>query len=193
MDSGYSMIVPLTIKRQQTNVLANIGLLREWGMLIEELKELRIRAASVSMLDGQLVDMWRELDAMIDLADQEAEDQTVIPRSSSPSSPGLDMDAFDEEPMPTTNIGRPRRNRGASPSGRSVQGVVYIPPTSHHHNRKSILAPDNVSNGFPSVLSIQEEPTPQGTPQKPTNPVTHPRKDSEAVARSVIEALQNEK
>lgn len=107
--SRYSMAVPLNIKTRQTNVLANIGLLREWGMLIEELKELRIGAVSVGMLDGQYVDLWRQVDAMIDLADQEAEDQTVVPRSSLTLSPGLYMDAFDKEPMPTTNATRSRR------------------------------------------------------------------------------------
>lgn len=35
------MIVPDTIKAQQTNVLANIGLLKEWGLRIEELKDLK--------------------------------------------------------------------------------------------------------------------------------------------------------
>lgn len=193
VDSGYSMIVPLTIKRQQTNVLANIGLLREWGMLIEELKELRIRAMSVGMLEGQYVHMWREVDAMIDLADQEAEDQAAVLRSSPPSSPGLDMDAFDEEPTPVIDIGRPRRRSGVLLSDPSIHGVVSLPPTSHRHNRKSILSPDDVFSGFPSVLPIQEEPTPQATPQKPTTPITRPRKDSEAVARSVIEALQSRK
>ncbi|KAL1637978.1 hypothetical protein SLS58_009095 [Diplodia intermedia] len=112
VESPSAMFVPKNIREQQNNVLANIGLLREWGLLIEELKDLRARAASLNILEGSYKNMWQQVEAMIDLADQEV-DEPLVPHLSAPSSPGFDADAFDEPPkdtpqvMPTT---RPRKN-----------------------------------------------------------------------------------
>lgn len=98
IDSGHEMFVPKSIREQQENVVANIGLLREWGLLIEELKELRVRASALDMLHGAYAKSWREVDAMIELADQETEEQTLEPRRSPPSSPGFDYSAFEDTP-----------------------------------------------------------------------------------------------
>ncbi|KAI9700180.1 MAG: hypothetical protein M1820_006848 [Bogoriella megaspora] len=164
-DSGMAMFVPHSIREQQSNVLANIGLLREWGLLIEELKELRIRAVSIGMLNGPHAETWKEVDAMIELADQEAEDRTLLPRRSLDSSPGNDMDAFDDVPLPSANHNRKKRRSG-------------------------ILPEDDVFNrdGSATVKSDRGSPSsPSGSSRVSR---TRPRKDSEAVAKSVIEALQ---
>jgi hypothetical protein len=97
IDSAHEMFVPKSIREQQQNVVANIGLLREWGLLIEELKELRIRAAALNMFKGPYAEAWQEVDAMIELADQESEEQTLQPRRTPPSSPGFDITAFDDQ------------------------------------------------------------------------------------------------
>ncbi|KAH7080327.1 hypothetical protein BKA63DRAFT_531280 [Paraphoma chrysanthemicola] len=178
IDSGTAMVVPKTIQEQQNNVLANIGLLREWGLLIEELKEHKIRAVTLGILEGPHSGMWEEVDAMIDLADQEAEHEGVQ-RLSPPSSPGFDEDAFEEVPGPSPSAGRGRRkNQGPSQQAR----------------RKSILPPNY------GIFGPQSSPVPPKSkyeaPKKtPTSKpiITRPRKDSEAKARSVIEALQNRK
>lgn len=157
LDSGLSMFVPSSIREQQTNVLANIGMLRDWGLLIEELKELRLRAAQLRLLHEKM-DMWYEVDAMVDLADQESNDHTLAPRQSPPSSPSFDYEAFDE-PLPA---------RRPSP----------MP------NRLSLVVEDVFES--PSV-------SPARRPDDQTNTPRRPRKDSEAVARSVIEALQSKR
>ena len=48
--NGTAMVVPKSIQEQQNNVLANISLLREWGLLIEELKEHRVRAIALGIV-----------------------------------------------------------------------------------------------------------------------------------------------
>lgn len=158
-----AMLVPESIREQQENVVANIGLLREWGLLIEELKDLRMRAFALDMLngDGPYAQAWKEVDAMIDLADQESEEQTLEPRRSPPSSPGFDFAAF-EEPR-STNLND--NDNAGSPRG----AAVWF--TSPHTDART--------NG------------PRSTP--PSTFVNRPRKDSEAVARSVIEALQSKR
>jgi hypothetical protein len=181
VDSGSAMVVPKSIQEQQNNVLANISLLREWGLLIEELKEHRIRAVSLGIVEGPQSGTWEEVDAMIDLADQEAEHEEV-PRASPPSSPGFDEDAFDDMSA-SPNVGRGRRKSG-SPNDDLAKNHTPLRP------RKSILPPNH------GIFSPQSSPIPPKTKyEAPATPeprpiTTRPRKDSEAKARSVIEALQ---
>lgn len=168
IDSGREiMLVPKSIREQQENVVANISLLREWGLLIEELKDLRIRAVALDMLHGPYAHAWQEVDAMIELADQESEEDTLQPRCSPPSSPGFDFGAF-EEPMPgIVNTSRS--------SGESVMRLA-----------EPVFAEEN------DLLTIARGASPQpGLPASAFTP--RPRKDSEAVARSVIEALQSKR
>ncbi|KAJ8109149.1 hypothetical protein OPT61_g7672 [Boeremia exigua] len=183
IDSGSAMVVPKSIQEQQNNVLANISLLREWGLLIEELKEHRIRAMSLGIVEGSHSGMWEEVDAMIDLADQEAEHEEV-PRASPPSSPGFDEDAFDEISA-SPNAGRGRRKSG-SPNDDLNKGQTVRP-------RKSILPPnDRIFGPHSSPAPPKPKYEAPATPE-PRPIVTRPRKDSEAKARSVIEALQSRK
>ncbi|XPS97837.1 hypothetical protein M3J09_007057 [Ascochyta lentis] len=181
IDSGSAMVVPKSIQEQQNNVLANISLLREWGLLIEELKEHRIRAISLGIIEGPHSGMWEEVDAMIDLADQEAEHEEV-PHASPPSSPGFDEDAFDDVSA-SPNVGRGRRKSG-SPNVDLSKNHQTVRP------RKSILPPND------RIFSPQSSPVPpRPSYEAPTTPesrpiITRPRKDSEAKARLVIEALQ---
>lgn len=143
-DSGVAIIVPQAIREQQTNVLANIGLLKEWGVLIEELKELRLRATSMGLASEQSRAVFDEVDAMIDLADQEV-DEPQFPQVSSAQWP----DESEE-----------RRSSYAP----SIPGP---------------LSEDDVFGPLPSSIPSTAQPSP-----------TRPRKNSEAIARSVIEAVQ---
>jgi hypothetical protein len=191
VDSGTAiMVVPKSIQEQQNNVLANIGLLREWGLLIEELKEHRVRAVALGIVEGPHSGVWEEVDAMIDLADQEA-DHEGVPRLSPPSSPGFDEDAFDEMSGPgaSPSMGRGRR-KSASPSDDLGRNHTQ----SQQPRRKTILPPNY------AIFGPQSSPIPPKskyeTPRKSSGSkpiITRPRKDSEAKARSVIEALQNRK
>ncbi|KAH5335091.1 hypothetical protein HBI42_035250 [Parastagonospora nodorum] len=190
VDSGTAMVVPKSIQEQQNNVLANIGLLREWGLLIEELKEHKVRAVALGIIDGPQSGMWEEVDAMIDLADQEA-DHEGVSRLSPPSSPGFDEDAFDElsGPGASPSLGR-RKRKSPSPS----DDTVRTPTQSSQPRRKTILPPNY------GIFGPQSSPIPPKstyeTPRKISGSktiITRPRKDSEAKARSVIEALQKRK
>jgi hypothetical protein len=188
-DSGFSMVVPKTIQEQQTKVLANIGLLREWGILIEELKELRVRAANLAILDGSYSDIWQEVDAMIDLADQEVDDP-LLPAEFQASSPDVDFDAFEDsapkDALPSQHI----IHSGARVADSTAPSPKIISP-SNKPQRKSILAANK------GLFEPKDSPSPTRTLAHSnvshSTPTTRPRKDSEAVARSVIEALQNRK
>ncbi|KAF9741034.1 hypothetical protein PMIN01_00573 [Paraphaeosphaeria minitans] len=191
VDSGMVMVVPTHIQEQQNNVLANIGLLREWGLLIEELKEQRVRAAFLSILDGPHATMWEEVNAMIDLADQEAEHEGV-PRLSPPSSPGFDEVAFDDvsrsNPVPN---GAEKRRSGLANNALGKINTPSKSPSNNNSRRKTILPPNH------QIFGPQSSPAPPKSryesPAPPADVIQHigrPRRDSEAKARSIIEALQ---
>lgn len=170
LDSGVSMFVPKSIRDQQTNVLANIGLLRDWGLLIEELKEHKMRAVMLEVLDGDNKQMWNEVDAMIDLADQESDEQTLAPRFSPSSSPSFNYDAFDD-PLPAL-------------------------PTEHLMPPPLFGLPESPADGefdfYSEEATVSPSRTDNGIFVTPATP-RRPRKNSEAVARSVIEALQQKR
>ncbi|PIB01823.1 hypothetical protein CB0940_00623 [Cercospora beticola] len=128
IDSGHVMFVPKSIREQQENVVANISLLREWGLLIEELKELRIRAVALNMLTGTYAQSWREVDAMIELADQESEEHTIEPRRTPPSSPGFDVSAFEEVTPIKSNVKaiQPQLSADVSPTRGQKQGTTIV-------------------------------------------------------------------
>lgn len=163
IDSGHDMFVPKAIREQQENVVANIGLLREWGLLIEELKELRVRAKELEIMDGNHAQAWREVDAMIELADQESEEHTLEPRHSPPSSPGFDYTAFED-----ASLGNKASKR--------------------HSQSPSVKTPE--AETFPG-RAVSPQPDWAETPR--ATPVNRPRKDSELVAQSVIAALQSKR
>jgi hypothetical protein len=176
VDSGAAMHIPQTIREQQAKVMSNIGLVREFGLLIEELKASRIRAAGRGLLESPMSSLWREVDAMIELADQEVDDPVFpsrVSRTSPPSSPPPDFDLMDENadvpqhpwPKSTPN---PRRNRSRRRSVLPSESDIFSTP---------------VSQASQALTS-----SPLVTPQP-----SRPRKDSEAMARSVIEALHSRK
>lgn len=185
VESPSSMFVPKSIREQQSNVLANIGLLREWGLLIEELKDLRARAATLNILEGPYKNMWQQVEGMIELADQEVDDEPIVPQLSAPSSPGFDADAFDEPRTATPASGR-ARGRSLLQAAKDSMSHCASPAISvgTKGRRKSILIPTDDIFSCPSPTPK----TPQDTPQ--VMPTTRPRKNSEVVALSVIEALQ---
>lgn len=184
IDSGVVMHIPQVIREHQAAVVSNIGLVREFGLLIEELKALRIRAASFGLLETPNTEVWEEIDCMIDLADQEAEDPAIpIPQRSPPSSPGWDMTAFDES-FDGPSKDHVMRTAGRTPSSGN-NPVTTITPTNSRKVRKSVLPTDNDVFSGPLSSSKQVQDT---TPVSSVG-ITRPRKDSEALARSIIETL----
>jgi len=147
-DLPVAILVPTAIREQQTSVLANIGLLKEWGVLIEELKQLRLRASSLGLSTAQSQPVFDEVDAMIDLADQEV----------------------DEPQFPKEQVSSSRWPDESEDSDRRASCTPSIPAPS---------ADDDVFGPLPSSVPSTAHPSP-----------TRPRKNSEAIARSVIEAVQ---
>ncbi|KAF2771756.1 hypothetical protein EJ03DRAFT_334671 [Teratosphaeria nubilosa] len=161
IDSGHQMFVPKAIQESHHNVVANMNLLKEWGMHIEELKDLRMRAATLDMLHGAYEKEWQEVDGMIALADQSSSEQTLQPRPTPPSSPGFDMNTFDET-------------------------TIHAPVFARSRSLTAVRLADNPPFDDAEAGAV----SPQQLAVCNTLTLGRPRKDSEAMARLVIEALQ---
>lgn len=175
VDSGTVMHIPQTIRESQVAVVNNIGLVREFYKLIEELKVLRMRATTHDgRLQSSVPAVWDEIDAMIDLADQEVDAPLFPAQSSLPSSPAHDPDPFDDF---TDTVRRP-----------SFPNIASDPRRSRSQRQTVLPNADNDVFSTPNSKTLQSvEPSPSVISK------TRPRKDSEAMARSVIEAVQRKK
>lgn len=89
--NGVSMLVPLSIRASQANVVGHVGQIREVCLLVEDLKRLRGLAREKGILDGPSADKWREAEGIIALAIPDEEDETLSPPQS-PSSTALSRD-----------------------------------------------------------------------------------------------------
>jgi hypothetical protein len=179
IDSGVGVHIPTTIREQQAKVVTNITLVREFGMLVEELKVLKARITDRGLVLSDDTDLWDGVDAMIHLADQESKDPLFLPKPSRPSSPTADFDmSFEDSAEPS--------------SSRTPQTSTPLPSRSRSR-RRSVLPSENdpfqtPSSQAASSLALGSSPVAALTPV-----LNRPRKDSEAMARSVIEALQRRK
>jgi hypothetical protein len=191
IDSGIAMRIPQTIRERQVNVVNNIGLVREFGIHVEELKTVRARAMSLGLFEegGSLHHILDEIDGVIELADQDAEEFTVPHRSSPQSSPNFDTSTFtDPVNGPPTSEPRGRARRWVSADISESKDT----PLASRNRRKTLLSSENgVLSSPASHASSQFTTTSTITPTNVTT--TRPRKDSEAIARSVIEALKKGK
>jgi hypothetical protein len=121
------------------------------------------------VLDGGNEKIWNEVNTIIDLVDRESDEQILAPRS--PSSPSFNYDTFDE-PLPT------------------------LPSTDYSMPIPLFGLPDSLANGecdlFSEEAAISPTRTDNGIFVIPATP-RRPHKNSEAIARSVIEALQQKR
>lgn len=106
--SRKTLVVPEQIQMQQNSVMENIGYLREWGLAIEELKELKLRIAAEGVPRTLNADLLDQVDAMIDLADQEADEEGPMGFRSPASSVNFSDDGFDTPPPPESSKTRSR-------------------------------------------------------------------------------------
>jgi hypothetical protein len=193
VDSGVVMHIPQTIRERQANVVNNIGLVKEFGMLVEELKMLRARAVHLGLFedDGPLHDISDEIDGVIELADQDTDDLSIPRRLSPPSSPGFDQIAFNEpsDTAPGSEIRATIARRCVS--GNDIVESTII-PVGTRARRATVLSSDGSVFGTPIVNQTQNHTTMTSDDTSHRN-ATRPRKDSEAIARSVIEALKRGK
>ncbi|KAI9839953.1 MAG: hypothetical protein M1819_000145 [Sarea resinae] len=158
VDSGVAMIVPKAIQEQQANVLGHLGHVREFALLVEDLKRLRIRATAKGILNGPSESLWTEAEGIINLATLDDDEQELSPPHS-PSSADFNFDPFEDDATP-------------------AQPVRF--------QRKSVLSPDDDIFGEGKAKSHYYANPASKLDKTQASPSGRNRKDSTAMAKSVL-------
>jgi hypothetical protein len=63
------------IMERQASVHGQFGQVREFALMVEELKRLRAQASSLGIIEGPSIELWKEAEGIINLATQDDEDR----------------------------------------------------------------------------------------------------------------------
>ncbi|KAI9800380.1 MAG: hypothetical protein M1825_004150 [Sarcosagium campestre] len=159
-----TMIVPRAIQERQESVIGHLSHVKEFALLVEDLKRLRTLAISKDIINGPTADMWKEAEGIIDLATLDEENQEAVPPQS-PAFTNPGSDPFDEDSSPSLTYGRGRRKSVLSIEDDIFGGAVISPDSSADPTSKM---------STPSSVRISGRPD---------------RQDTSAIARSVIESI----
>ncbi len=144
-ESIRSVKVPQSIIDRQQSVHMQFGQVRDFMLLVEELKRLRIRGADLGLLEGYSRQLWADAESIIDLATVNDEDD-ALPRPPSPISSDIFGDetpppkrAFEDEMGRSVNrrsISSPGTPPFGRPRGESLQTKSFL--QAIHHNRSAV-------------------------------------------------------
>ncbi|EXJ79420.1 hypothetical protein A1O3_08922 [Capronia epimyces CBS 606.96] len=135
-ESVQSVRVPQSIMDRQQSVHIQFSQVREFMLLVEELKRLRARSLSLGLLESHSRQLWEDAASIIDLATLNEDDDTGL-RPSSPVS----ADIFGEETPPSKRGSEEDATKG----GEGARAV----------NRRSISSPAAPPCGRPRGESLQ--------------------------------------
>ena len=164
ISEGVPNFVPKAILERQASVHGQFGQVREFALMVEELKRLRTQASSLGIIEGPSVELWKEAEGIINLATQDDEEQEYSPPQS-PSSPRSNRDPFEDDST-TYQIRRKFRQS----------------PTQEHVTGKGS------SHDLDSTAFKVEAGSKYTTP-----PPMRPRKESSAKAKSVLETINQQR
>ena len=165
------MLVPKAILERQATVHSQFGQVKELTLLVEELKRLQQQASALDIMTGQSVELWKEAEGIINLATLNEDDDDFLPPRSPKSPSGFEFDVFDDD----------------SPSNRRQRSGLS-PPTE---DRLSTI--DDTSTQASSRPSQEISHSNTHTPRVHTPPITRPRKESSAKAKSVLETIHQQR
>ena len=142
-ESIRSVKVPQSIMDRQQSVHIQFGQVRDFMLLVEELKRLRIRGADLGLLDSHSRQLWDDAESIIDLATVNDEDD-ALPRPPSPLSSDMFGDEtpppkrqFDDEMGRTNNrrsISNPATPPYGRPRGESLQTKSFLQAIHQHRS-----------------------------------------------------------
>ncbi|KAH8170942.1 hypothetical protein LIA77_09723 [Sarocladium implicatum] len=179
--------VPESIRATQPSVKAHSGQIREFSLLVNDLKRLCRHGRDMSLLDGPYRSLWKEAEGIITLASPDEEDEDGDKQSDF----SLDLEAFDaddrswREGMDAESLDKLDAAIDSHPA-MSKTAVVRERPSPR---RRSVFSPDDDIFGYNASADNHVS---SSRASRPRTPEPGPRKapDVNGVVRHVMEAMQ---
>ncbi|KAJ4266383.1 hypothetical protein NW762_004367 [Fusarium torreyae] len=183
--------VPESIRATQPSVKAHSGHIREFSLLVNDLKRLCRHGRDMDMLDGSQKHLWKEADGIIALAspDEESLDEDNDDQKSTSS---INFDAFDiDERFGDEGFDDHSMNRldAAFDGHEPPMSKTTVVRERHSPRRRSVFSPeDDIFGNWPPT-----DNPPSSRPSRPRTPENKYSKahDVSGVVRSVIGAMQH--
>jgi hypothetical protein len=178
--------VPEAIRATQPSVKAHSGQIREFSLLVNDLKRLCRHARDMDMLNGPLKSLWKEAEGIIALASPD-EDSFDGDTDSSPGSNAFDLGDRLDDSFDSASIDK----LDAAFEGREpVMSKTAVVRERHSSRRRSVFSPDDdIFGGWPTTddansARASRPRTPENRQQKP--------QDVTSLMRSVMETMQQQ-
>ncbi|KAF5018341.1 hypothetical protein F66182_9681 [Fusarium sp. NRRL 66182] len=188
---GKLFAVPESIRATQPSVKAHSGHIREFSLLVNDLKRLCRHGRDMDMLEGPQKHLWKEADGIIALAspDEELLNEDDDDQRSTSS---INFDAFDiDERFGDDGFDAHSMNRldAAFDGHEPPMSKTTVVRERHSPRRRSVFSPeDDIFGSWPATENF--------APSRPSRPRTPENKHNKAhdvsgVVRSVIGAMQH--
>ncbi|KAM6533049.1 hypothetical protein FALCPG4_006078 [Fusarium falciforme] len=182
--------VPESIRATQPSVKAHSGHIREFSLLVNDLKRLCRHGRDMDILDGPQSHLWEEADGIIALAspDEESLDEDDDQKSTS----SINFDAFDiDERFGDEGFDAHSMDRldAAFDGHEPAMSKTAVVRERHSPRRRSVFSPeDDIFGNWP--LTDNHQPSRPSRPRTPENRHSKAH-DVSGVVRSVIGAMQH--
>ncbi|CZR61069.1 uncharacterized protein PAC_10965 [Phialocephala subalpina] len=180
------MLVPLAIQASQASVVGHVGQIREFCLLVEDLKRLRSQGKERKLLNGPYAAHWKEAEGVIALAASDEEDPTLSPPHSPASivhDQEMSEDKFLERGPDVEDVSMPDApievlNRHGKPTGFIYDGNTV--------RRRSVFSPEDDIFGAGIISNPPARDYLRPPSKSPRHSIARSASDT---ARSVMETM----
>lgn len=179
--------VPESIRATQPSVKAHSGQIREFSLLVNDLKRLCRHGRDMGLLDGPYKSLWKEAEGIITLASPDEDEE----EGDKHSDFSLDLDPFDADErllrdgMDAASLDKLDAAIDSHPA-MSKTAVVRERPSPR---RRSVFSPDDDIFGFNPTADTRAPSAKTSRPRTP-EPGSRKQPDVNGVVRHVMEAMQ---
>ncbi|KAK7415274.1 hypothetical protein QQX98_006023 [Neonectria punicea] len=183
--------VPESIRATQPSVKAHSGHIREFSLLVNDLKRLCRHGRDMEMLDGSQRGLWKEAEGIIALASPD--EDSVEEEDDQKSTSSINFDAFEiDERFGDDGFDAHSMNRldAAFDGHEPAMSRTAVVRERHSPRRRSVFSPEDDIFGNWSLADATHGSNRSSRPRTPENRY-HKATDVSGVVRSVMEAMQH--